>query len=216
MTLDEAKKWMERGVVIVDHNTTYLDEEVVIKDGTTIYPNVSIRGNSIIGESNIIDSNSVIIDSIIGDNNKIFSSYISDTKIGDNNYIGPFAHMRDGVELGNNNKVGNFVEVKDSVIGNNNFFSHLSYVGDSEIGNGINFSAGAITANFDWITKERKKTVIEDDVMVGANSVLVAPITLNKKAFVAAGSVIDKDVEKGALAIARPRPEIKKNYIKES
>ncbi len=215
MTLEEAKKWMEKGVVIVDHNTTYIDEKVVIGDGTVIYPNVSIRGETTIGKNNTIDSNSVIIDCSIGSDNKIISSYISDVKMGNGNNVGPYSHMRNGVEIGNNNRVGNYVEIKNSVIGNNNAISHLSYIGDTEMGNEVNFSAGAITANYDWINKKHKRTTIKDKVMVGANSVLVAPITINKKSFVAAGSVITENVEEGDLAIARVRQEIKKNYIRE-
>lgn len=216
MTLEEASKWLEKGVVIVDHNTSYIDEDVTIGEDTTIYPNVSIRGKTIIGKGNIIDSNTVIADCEIGDNNKILSSYLTDSKIGDNNKIGPFTHMRNHVVLGNENRVGNYVEMKDSVIGNKNSFSHLSYIGNSEIGNGINFSAGAITANYDWIKKIKKKTIIEDDVMIGANAILVAPIKICKKAFIAAGSVITNDVGERELAIARSRQEIKKNYIKEN
>ena len=216
MTLEEASKWMEKGVVIVDHNTTYIDEDVKIGDGTTIYPNVSIRGKSVIGKNNIIDSNTVLADCTIGDNNKILSSYLTDTTIGNNNFIGPFAHTREEVILGDNNKIGNYVEIKATTIGNSNFFSHLSYVGNSEITNGVNFSGGAITANFDLINKQYKKTVIKDDAIIGANSILVAPITINKKAFVAAGSVITDDVGERELAIARKRQEIIKDYIKEN
>ena len=216
MTLEEASKWMEKGVVIVDHNTSYIDEDVEIGDGTTIYPNVSIRGKSRIGKNNIIDSSSVICDCEIGDNNKILSSYLTDSKIGNDNFIGPFAHMRQNACLGNGNKLGNYVEIKDSVIGNNNFFSHLSYVGNSEISNGVNFSGGAITANFDLVKQEYKKTVIKDGAIIGANSILVAPITINRKAFVAAGSVITDDVGERELAIARPRQQVKKDYIKEN
>lgn len=216
MTLNEASKWMEKGVVIVDHNTTYIDEDVVIGDGTTIYPNVSIRGKSIIGKNNIIDSNTVIADCIIGNDNKILSSYLTDTTIGNSNFVGPFAHTRENVVLGDNNKIGNYVEIKATTIGNGNFFSHLSYVGNSEITNGVNFSGGAITANFDLVKREYKKTIIKDDAIIGANSILVAPITINRKAFVAAGSVITDDVGERELAIARKRQEIKKDYIKEN
>ena len=216
MTLEEASKWMEKGIVIVDHNTSYIDEDVLIGDGTTIYPNVSIRGKSRIGKNNIIDSNTVIVDCEIGDDNKILSSYLTDSKIGNNNFVGPFAHMRQNANVGNNNKVGNYVEIKDSVIGNNNFLNHLSYIGNSEIGTDVNFSGGAITANFDLIKREYKKTVIKDGAIIGANSILVAPITINRKAFVAAGSVITDDVGERELAIARKRQEIKKDYIKEN
>lgn len=216
MTLEEASKWMEKGVVIVDHNTTYIDEDVIVGDGTTIYPNVSIRGITRIGKNNIIDSNTVICDCKIGDNNKILSSYLTDSKMGNDNFIGPFAHMRQNAILGNNNKLGNYVEVKDSIIGNNNFFSHLSYIGNSEVSDDVNFSGGAITANFDLIKREYKKTIIKEGAIIGSNSVLVAPITINKKAFVAAGSVITDNVLERELAIARARQQVIKDYIKEN
>lgn len=216
MTLDEAKKWMEKGVIIVDQNTTYIDEDVLVGDGTTIYPNVSIRGKSVIGKNNIIDSNTVLIDVEIGDDNKILSSYINASKIGNNNKIGPFTHFREKVEIGNNNVVGNFVEMKGDVIGNNNNFKHLSYVGNAEVKNNVNFGAGSITANYDSIKHIKHKTVVEDGASIGSNVVLVAPVTINKKGFIAAGSVITKDVGERDLAIARCRQENKKEYIKES
>ena len=145
----------------------------------------------------------------------MISSHLNGVKIGDNNRIGPFCNLHDNVDLADNNRVGNFVEIKNCIIGSNNAFKHLSYLGDSEIKNGINFSAGAITANFNWIDKTHNKTIIEDEVMVGANAVLVAPVTLKRQAFVAAGSVIDVDVPEKALAVARPRPQIKENFIEE-
>lgn len=216
MTLSEASKWMEKGIVIVDHNTLYIDENVTIGEGTVIYPNVSIRGKTIIGKNNIIDSNNVIVDCEIGDDNRILSSYLNASKIGNGNKIGPFTHFREKVEIGNNNVVGNFVEMKGNVIGNDNCFKHLAYVGNAEVGNNINFSAGAITANYDSVKKVKSKTIIKDGVLIGSNSVLVAPLTINKKAFIAAGSVITEDVGERELAIARKRQEIKKNYIKEN
>lgn len=215
MSLEEAKKWLEKGVVIVDHNTTYIDENVMIGDGTTIYPNVTIRGLSSIGENNVIDSNTIIIDSQIGNDNGILSSYIKDAIIGNNNSIGPFCHIREKSKIENDNQIGNFVEIKNSVIGNHNSFKHLSYTGDSDIGNDVNFSAGAIIANYDLIKKIKNRTVIKDGAMIGANAVLVAPLTINRKAVVAAGSVMTSDVEEKALGIARIRQEIKKNYVKE-
>lgn len=216
MTLKEASEWMEKGVVIVDHNTSYIDEDVTIGEGTTIYPNVSIRGKSVIGKNNIIDSNTVLVDVEIGDNNKILSSYINASKIGDNNKIGPFTHFREKVEIGNDNVVGNFVEMKGNVIGNKNNFKHLSYVGNAEVGNNANFGAGSITANYDSIKHEKHKTIVEDYASIGSNAVLVAPVTIKKKGFIAAGSVITKDVGERDLAIARCRQENKKEYIKEN
>lgn len=199
---------------IKDKNTTYIDDEVIIGEGTIIYPNVTIRGKTIIGRNNIIESNTTIMDCVIGDNNLIISSYLKETNIGNNNSIGPFSHTRNNTVIGNNNKVGNFVELKQSTIKDNNKISHLSYIGNTEIENNVNFSGGAIIANFDWRTKEHNNTYIGSNVLVGINSVLIAPIKISKNSFIAAGSVISKDVNEGELAIARAREERKENYIK--
>ena len=199
---------------IKDKNTTYIDDEVIIGEGTIIYPNVTIRGKTIIGRNNIIESNTTIMDCVIGDNNLIISSYLKETNIGNNNSIGPFSHTRNNTVIGNNNKVGNFVELKQSTIKDNNKISHLSYIGNTKMENNVNFSGGAITANFDWRTKEHNNIYIGSNVLIGINSVLVAPIKISKNSFIAAGSVISKDVNEGELAIARAREERKENYIK--
>ena len=117
--------------------------------------------------------------------------------------IGPFAHIRDGAIIGNNVRIGNFVEIKKSVIKDNTNVSHLSYIGDSELGSKVNIGAGTITANYNPISKVKSKTIIKDGANTGSNSVLVAPVTINEMASVAAGSVITKDVEAYSLAITR-------------
>jgi len=215
MTIEEANKWKEKGIEIIDYNSCYIGNKIEIGSGTVIYPNVSIRGNTVIGKDNIIDSNTVIIDCSIGDGNKILSSYLTETKMGNNNVIGPFAHTREEVLIGNNNKIGNYVELKKTRIGNKNFCNHLSYIGNAVIGNEVNFSGGAITANYNLIKKEYVETIIDDGAIIGANSILVAPIKINKRAFVAAGSVMTDDVPERALGIARCRQEVKKEYMRE-
>ena len=199
---------------IVDARTTYIGEEVSIGEGTVIYPNVTIMGKTVIGKNNIIESNTVINNCDIGDSNKIISSYLKSVSIGNDNTIGPYAHLRDNVIIGNKNYIGNFVEIKNSKIGNNNYTKHLSFIGDASVGSNVNFSAGSIVANYDMKTKEHHETIIGNNVMIGANSVLVSPIKLSSNCFIAAGSVITKNVKKGDLAIARIREERKKNYIK--
>lgn len=123
--------------------------------------------------------------------------------IGKHCKIGPFAHIRDGAQIGNHVRIGNFVEIKKSVIKDNTNVSHLSYIGDSELGSKVNIGAGTITANYNPISKVKSKTVIKDGANTGSNSVLVAPVTINEMASVAAGSVITKDVEPYSLAITR-------------
>lgn len=134
--------------------------------------------------------------------------------IGKNCKIGPCAHIRDGAQIGNNVRIGNFVEIKKSVIKDNTNVSHLSYIGDSELGSKVNIGAGTITANYNPITKEKNKTIIKDGANTGSNSVLIAPVTLNEMASVAAGSVITKDVEAYSLAITRSPLKVITDWVK--
>lgn len=198
---------------LIDKNTTYIEKSVKIGENTIIYPNVTIEGKTIIGDNCIIHNGSYIKDSIIGDNNTIYSSYIMGSKLGNNNQIGPFANIRPNNDIKDNIKIGSFVELKNSIINSGTKIPHLSYVGDSEVGSNVNIGCGVITANYDG--KNKYKTVIEDNVFIGCNSNLVAPLTLHKHSFVAAGSTVTDNVNENALCIARARQVNKDNYNKE-
>lgn len=211
---DICKKLIENGVNIIDINNTYIDKEVVIKKGTIIYPNTAIRGNTIIGENNTIDMGSIIINSNIGTNNVIINSYIENSTIGNNNSIGPYARLRGNAIIKDNVVIGNFVEIKNSTLNENVKAKHLSYLGDATIGNNVNIGGGTITANLNGKDKVKNKTVICDNSYIGANTVLVAPLVLNKNCLIGAGSVITRDVEEDALAIARERQVNKLNFNK--
>lgn len=194
----------------INKNTNYIEESVVIEDNVTIYPNVTILGKSIIGSGTIVFPNTIIENSKIGKNNIIKSSNISDSEIKDNNNIGPNAYIRNESIISNNCKVGFCVEMKKSIIGDNTKIAHLAYIGDAEIGSGVNFGAGVKIANYDGVNKH--KTIINDNVFIGCNSVLVAPLSIEKNSLIAAGSVITKDVPKDCLSIARARQINKENY----
>ncbi len=194
--------------MLMDPKTTYIDDTVILGENCTIYPNVMIKGNSVIGKNTVIYMGSYIEDSIIGENNIIYTSYIMNSAIGDDNVIGPYAHIRAGNHIANKNKIGSFVELKNSDIKNNVKIPHLSYVGDTSVGNHVNIGAGVKVANYDG--KEKYRTVIHDKVFVGCNSVLVAPVTLSKESYIAAGSIITENVPEHSLAIARER-QINKN-----
>lgn len=209
-----CKALLKKGVTIIDINNTYIDEKVTIEEGTIIYPNTSIRGKSYIGKNNIIDMNTIIIDSEIGNDNTIISSHIEKTIIGNNNTIGPFARLRGNTIIKNNTVIGNFVEIKNSIINDGTKSKHLSYLGDANIGYNVNVGGGTITANLNGKDKIKNKTTICDESYIGANSVLVAPVTISKKSLVAAGSIITKDVEEYSLAIARAKQVNKLNYNK--
>ena len=212
ITNNYLNKLMEKGVKIVKPNTVYIEDTVEIEENVCIMPGNVILGNSFIITGTFIGENNHINNSSIGENTKIYNSYIEDSKIGNNAIIGPFARLRNNCIIGANAKIGNFVEIKNSIIGKNTKCAHLSYLGDSEIGENINIGCGVVTVNYDG--KEKHKTIIKDKAFIGCNVNLIAPITVGENAFVAAGSTINKDVPKNALAIARSYQTNKENYIK--
>ena len=167
----------------------------------------------------IVDPSTTYIsaDTEIGQDTVIFpATYIEGkNKIGKNCKIGPCAHLRGGVEIGDNVKIGNFVEVKKSKIASNTNAGHLSYIGDSDVGSHVNIGAGTITANYNPLTKEKSKTILKDNVKIGSNTVLVAPVTVEEGANVGALSVITKNVPQWALAITRAPMRILTDWVKE-
>ncbi|QOV09778.1 bifunctional UDP-N-acetylglucosamine diphosphorylase/glucosamine-1-phosphate N-acetyltransferase GlmU [Viridibacillus arvi] len=202
---------MRNGVTIINPNNTYISVDAQIGRDTVIQPGVIIEGASSIGEDCIIGPNSQIQNSRIGNRTTVHSSVVRESVIGEDTAVGPFAHIRPDSDLGDHVKVGNFVEVKKTKIDNGSKVSHLSYLGDAEVGTEVNIGCGTITVNYDG--RNKFKTVIEDNAFVGCNSNLVAPVTVGKGSFVAAGSTITKDIPADALAIARSRQENKDNYV---
>ena len=188
------KKFKKKGVKMIAPETVFFSKDTKIGKNVTIEPYV------VIGEKVKIFNNV-----------KIMSfSHLENVKIENNVNIGPFARLRPGTVLRSGSRVGNFVEIKKGKIGKNSKINHLSYIGDSEIGQNVNIGAGTITCNYDGIKKN--KTKIKDNVFVGSNSSLVAPVTLNKKSIIGAGSVITKNVSDNSLSLTRsPQLEIK-NY----
>ena len=203
---------MRNGVTIIDPATTYIESGVSIGQDTTIYPGVTIAGQTVIGEDCVIGPHSEIKDCEIGRGTHIHQSVAHSSSIGSNVNIGPFAHIRPQSEIHDSVKIGNFVEIKKTVFGEGSKASHLSYIGDAEVGKGVNIGCGSITVNYDG--KKKHLTKIEDDVFIGCNSNLVAPVTVGKGAYVAAGSTITEDVPGEALSIARARQINKEDYVK--
>ncbi|MFB5284818.1 bifunctional UDP-N-acetylglucosamine diphosphorylase/glucosamine-1-phosphate N-acetyltransferase GlmU [Peribacillus sp. Hz7] len=203
---------MRNGVTIIDPATTYIESGVSIGQDTTIYPGVTIAGQTAIGEDCVIGPHSEIKDCEIGKGTHIHQSVAHSSSIGSNVNIGPFAHIRPQSEIHDSVKIGNFVEIKKTIFGEGSKASHLSYIGDAEVGKGVNIGCGSITVNYDG--KKKHLTKIEDDVFIGCNSNLVAPVTVGKGAYVAAGSTITEDVPGEALSIARARQINKEDYVK--
>jgi bifunctional UDP-N-acetylglucosamine pyrophosphorylase/glucosamine-1-phosphate N-acetyltransferase len=204
------KRFMLSGVTIIDPDTSYIEDGVVIEADAVIYPGVMITGNTIIREGASIHNGCIINDSAIGKEANILPySVIEKSVIEDNTSIGPFARLRPDTVIKKGAKIGNFVEIKKSVIDEGAKAGHLTYIGDSSVGKNVNIGAGTITCNYDGVKKH--KTVIEDNVFIGSNAALVAPVTIKKGALVGAGAVITKDVPEGTVAVER---SLQKHYKK--
>lgn len=203
------KRLMLSGVTIIDPNNTYIGPYVTIGQDSIIYPNTMILGKTNIGKINNIYS-SYLENMSIGDGNTIMMSHLIDSEIGNNNKVGPYTRMRGHVKMLNNAKIGNFVELKNVVIHDNAKSAHLTYLGDAEIGERTNIGCGTIIANYDGINKFQSK--IGNDVFVGSGTTIISPVTIEDKAFIAAGSTINRDVKENDMAIARARQENKSGY----
>jgi bifunctional UDP-N-acetylglucosamine pyrophosphorylase/glucosamine-1-phosphate N-acetyltransferase len=188
------KFFINSGVKMIGPETIFFSKDTKIGKNVTINPYVVIGPKVKIG-------NNVIINSF---------SHLEDCKIKNKAEVGPYARLRPGTILEEGSRIGNFVEVKKSTIGKKSKVNHLSYIGDSEIGRNVNVGAGTITCNYDGVNKN--KTKIKDNVFIGSNSSLVAPITLEKNSIVGAGSVITKKVKKNSLALTRNSQAEIKNY----
>ena len=207
------KGLMQAGVHIIDPASTYISPLSSINQDTTIYPNSFVIGESVIGENTVIGASTWIEDSKIGKNVHIkMNCWIEKSKISDNVQIGPFAHIRPDTVIASNSKIGNFVELKNSKIGNSSKVPHLSYIGDATLGNNVNIGAGTITCNYDGFKKH--KTIIEDDVFIGSDTMLVAPLKIGKNSTTGAGSTITKDVDENSLAISRAKQTMISNWIR--
>ena len=187
-------KFLKKGVKMIAPETVFFSKDTKIGKNVTIEPYVVISDKVKVG-------NNVTISSF---------SHLEGVKIENNVHIGPYARIRPGTILKSGSKVGNFVEVKKSIIGKETKLNHLSYIGDTSLGKKVNIGAGTITCNYDGVKKN--KTIIDDGVFVGSNSSLVAPIKIEKKSIIGAGSVITKKVSKNSLALSRSEQIEVKNY----
>lgn len=197
-----TKELSERGVTLYDPQSVWISDEATIGSDTVIYPNVIIEGETKIGKNCTIYQGVRLKNCIIEDSVEIKDYTVAENAfIGRGSKVGPFAHLRPETLIGEDCRIGNFVEVKKSKIGKGTKASHLSYIGDAEIGSNVNIGAGTITCNYDG--KKKHKTIIEDNVFIGSDSQLVAPVRISKSAYIGAGSTITKDVPEDSLALSR-------------
>ncbi|RDW16852.1 bifunctional UDP-N-acetylglucosamine diphosphorylase/glucosamine-1-phosphate N-acetyltransferase GlmU [Oceanobacillus chungangensis] len=210
MKLRINERHMRNGVAIIDPDNTYIHPDVVIESDVTIHPGTIIKGATTIKSDAEIGPNSEISNCYIGEGTVVKQSVANDSKIGQRVKIGPFAHIRPDSTIGDDAKLGNFTEIKKTSLGNGSKVSHLSYIGDANVGDNVNIGCGTITVNYDG--KNKFLTTIEDDAFIGCNSNLIAPVTIGKGSYVAAGSTITKNVPEDALSIARARQSNKEGY----
>ena len=192
------KKFLKKGVFMVGPETIFFSKDTKIGKNVTIEPYVVIGSKVRIGSNVTIKS----------------FSHLENCKIENKVDIGPYARIRPGAVLKSGSKIGNFVEIKKSTLGNNSKVNHLTYIGDSENGKSVNIGAGTITCNYDGLKKS--KTKIKDNVFIGSNSSLIAPLTIEEGSVIGAGSAITKNVKKKSLALTRSLQTEIKNYKRKS
>ena len=199
---------MLNGVTLMDPAVTYIEADVRIGKDTVILPNTFIQGTTVIGERNQIGPNSHLRDSNIGNDCTVFMSVMEGALLEDDVDIGPFARLRKGAHLAKHVHMGNFGEVKDSYLAEGVKMGHFSYIGNATIGRNTNIGAGTITCNFDGVNKN--PTEIGEDVFIGSDSMLVAPVKIGDRAKTGAGAVVTRDVPADMLAVGVPARAIKK------
>ena len=205
--LEQARELMRQGVTLADPARFDLRGGLETGEDIFIDINVVIEGDVSIGNHVSIGPNCVIRDTHIGEGATIFANCVIDNAlIGKNNRIGPFARIRPGSRLDQDVHIGNFVEIKKAEIGQGTKANHLSYIGDAEVGERVNVGAGTITCNYDGVDKH--KTIIGNDVFIGSNTELIAPLRINDGATIAAGATVSKDVEADALAMSKRESKI--------
>ena len=199
LNLRICEAWQLAGVTILDPASTWIDVTVQIGEDVTLMPGTYLRGFTTIAEGATVGPEVVMTDTEVGAGASVVKAHVTSSRIGEGASVGPFAYLRPGTELGADGKIGTFVETKNAKIGAGSKVPHLSYVGDAEIGVESNIGAGTIFANYDGVNKHR--STIGSHVRTGSSNVFVAPITIGDGAYTAAGTVVRRDVESGALAL---------------
>jgi len=202
------REHMLNGVSMIDPNSTYIDAGVKIGRDTLIMPNTHLHGETKIGEGNVIGPNTIIRDSIIGNRCKVLAVVMEGAVLEDEVDVGPFARLRKGAHLKSHVHMGNFGEVKDSTLGEGVKMGHFSYIGDAKIGANTNIGAGTVTANYDG--EKKNTTEIGEDVFIGSDTMLVAPLKIGNGARTGAGAIVTKNVPEDTLVVGMPARAIKK------
>lgn len=206
-------EWMQKGVTMINPDSTYIGPDVVFGTDVILYPNVYIYGKTAIGNHVTVYPQSLMVNAKVGNNTVINASEITDSEVKNDCQIGPYAHFRMNSVIEDKNRIGNFVEFKNVKFGTDSRCAHLTYLGDSDIGSKVNIGCGVITVNYDGGHKFH--TTVKDGAFIGSNCNLIAPLTVGENSVVAAGSTATGNVPDGDMAIGRVRQENKPGYGKE-
>ncbi len=199
---------MESGVTLIDPSSTYIEPDVQIGPDTVILPQTYLEGKTVVGTHCRIGPGTRIVDSQVGNHCEIESSVVEGSRLEDGVDIGPFSHLRKGAHLAAGVHVGNFGEIKDSYLGEGTKMGHFSYLGNAKVGKNVNIGAGTITCNYDG--KQKHQTVIHDNVFIGSDSMLVAPVEIGENSSTGAGSVVTKDVPPDSVVVGVPARVIRR------
>ena len=205
---------MLSGVTIIDPASTYVDAGVTIGRDAILHPMTHLHGKTSIGEGAEVGPNVRLVDTVVGEGATVLNAVAKEAEIGPRAQVGPFAYLRPGAVLEEGAKAGTYVEVKKSRIGKGSKVPHLSYIGDAEIGKNVNIGAGTITCNYDGETGIKSKTTIGDDVLIGSDTMLVAPLTVGKGAVTGAGAVVSRDIPPDGVAVGSPARVVRKRKPK--
>ena len=197
------RRLLENGVEMPDPSAVYIEDSVLVGRGTLLLPGTLLRGNTVIGENCQIGPHTMLTDCTVGSGVTINASQCEGSEIHAGCSVGPYAHIRPGCVVGEGSHIGTFVQIKNCNLGRGTKMAHLTYVGDADVGEGCNFGCGVVTCNYDG--REKHRTTVGSGVFLGCNANLVAPVTVEDGAYIAAGSTITKDVHADALAVARAR-----------
>ncbi len=196
-------QWMRAGVTIVDPTTTWIDATVEHSNDVTLHPGTALLGSTKVATGAVIGPRTTLTDCVVKEGAQVLESIAIQTVIGEGSTVGPFTYLRAGTQLGDSTKAGAFVEMKNATVGTGSKIPHLSYVGDATIGVGSNIGAATIFVNYDGV--EKHHTTVGDQVRIGSDTMLVAPVSIGDGAYTAAGSVITEDVPAGAIGVGRAK-----------